>query len=99
MTKQLCVLTQKWTQGVALFKYAVSKDFSECNCVVFIFTQGQCFVAIDPNAFEDGFAERMSELMSYCRNLEPVCKQSIHSFVKKLQGVVYTLLKVHYCRY
>ena len=34
--------------------------------------QGQCFVAIDPNAFEDGFAERMSELMSYCRNLEPV---------------------------
>ena len=34
--------------------------------------QGQCFVAINPNAFEDGFTNRMSELMSYCRNLEPV---------------------------
>lgn len=32
---------------------------------------GQCFVAINPNAFEDGFTNRMSELMSYCRNLEP----------------------------
>jgi len=33
---------------------------------------GQCFVAINPEAFEDGFTDRMSDLMSYCRNLEPV---------------------------
>ncbi|XP_022289695.2 uncharacterized protein LOC111101478 [Crassostrea virginica] len=32
---------------------------------------GQCFIAIDPNAFSDGFLDRMSELMDYCRKLEP----------------------------
>ena len=36
------------------------------------FFQGHCFVAIDPNAFEEGFTDRMSELMSFCRNLDPV---------------------------
>ncbi|XP_060563749.1 uncharacterized oxidoreductase YjmC-like [Ruditapes philippinarum] len=33
---------------------------------------GQCFIAINPDAFEDGFSERMSELLNYCRDLEPV---------------------------
>ncbi|XP_065069084.1 uncharacterized oxidoreductase YjmC-like isoform X1 [Rhopilema esculentum] len=32
---------------------------------------GQCFVAIDPSAFADGFEDRMADIMSYCRNLEP----------------------------
>ncbi|KAK3603644.1 hypothetical protein CHS0354_017361 [Potamilus streckersoni] len=32
---------------------------------------GQCYVAIDPNAFEPGFADRLSDLMNICRNLEP----------------------------
>lgn len=33
---------------------------------------GQCFIAVNPNAFEDGFKERMSELLSFCRSLDPV---------------------------
>eukprot|EP00794_Sanderia_malayensis_P008124 gene8124-8994_t len=33
---------------------------------------GQCFVAIDPSAFADGFEDRLSDLMQHCRNLEPV---------------------------
>lgn len=33
---------------------------------------GQCFIAINPEAFTDGFSERMSDLMDYCRKLEPV---------------------------
>ncbi|XP_076461629.1 putative oxidoreductase YjmC [Babylonia areolata] len=33
---------------------------------------GQCFIAIDPSAFAEGFANRMSDLMNHCRNLEPV---------------------------
>ncbi|XP_062588864.1 uncharacterized oxidoreductase YjmC-like [Saccostrea cucullata] len=36
---------------------------------------GQCFIAIDPSAFAEGFAERMSELMEYCRRLEPAEKE------------------------
>ncbi|XP_052808242.1 uncharacterized oxidoreductase YjmC-like isoform X1 [Mya arenaria] len=32
---------------------------------------GQCFVAIDPRAFADGFEDRMSDLIDYCRNLQP----------------------------
>ncbi|XP_048746557.2 uncharacterized protein LOC125659053 [Ostrea edulis] len=32
---------------------------------------GQCFIAIDPNAFAEGFTDRMSELMDFCRHLEP----------------------------
>lgn len=33
---------------------------------------GQAFIAINPKAFADGFEERMSDLMSYLRNMEPV---------------------------
>ncbi|KAL3832501.1 hypothetical protein ACJMK2_024140 [Sinanodonta woodiana] len=32
---------------------------------------GQCYVAIDPAAFEPGFADRLSDLMNMCRTLEP----------------------------
>ncbi|KAK3108158.1 hypothetical protein FSP39_002186 [Pinctada imbricata] len=32
---------------------------------------GQCFIAIDPSAFADGFSDRLSNLIDYCRNLEP----------------------------
>ncbi|KAL5006862.1 hypothetical protein ScPMuIL_015668 [Solemya velum] len=32
---------------------------------------GQCFVAIDPNAFEDGFKDRMTDLIDICRGLQP----------------------------
>jgi LDH2 family malate/lactate/ureidoglycolate dehydrogenase len=32
---------------------------------------GQCFIAIDPNAFEDDFEERLQKLINYCRNLQP----------------------------
>lgn len=31
-----------------------------------------CFVAIDPTRFAPGFEDRMSDLLNYCRNLEPV---------------------------
>ena len=34
--------------------------------------QGQCFIAIDPDAFAPGFSDRMTELMAICRGLEPV---------------------------
>lgn len=32
---------------------------------------GQCFIAIDPNAFEDEFEERLQKLINYCRALPP----------------------------
>lgn len=33
---------------------------------------GHCFLAIDPEAFADGFTDRMQDLMDHNRNLEPV---------------------------
>jgi len=39
---------------------------------VILYNQAQFFMVIDPNVFEDGFTDRMSELMTHCRNLEPV---------------------------
>lgn len=36
---------------------------------------GQCFVALDPNVFAPGFENRMSDLMDFCRQLEPVDSQ------------------------
>ncbi|XP_002741248.3 putative oxidoreductase YjmC, partial [Saccoglossus kowalevskii] len=32
---------------------------------------GQCFIAINPEAFAPGFAERMQDMMNICRNLSP----------------------------
>ncbi|RMX37591.1 hypothetical protein pdam_00007868 [Pocillopora damicornis] len=32
---------------------------------------GQCFVAVDPKAFSEGFEDRMQSLMDHCRNLQP----------------------------
>ena len=33
---------------------------------------GQCFIAINPNNFADGFENRLQELMDHCRDLKPV---------------------------
>ncbi|XP_069110958.1 uncharacterized oxidoreductase YjmC-like [Argopecten irradians] len=33
---------------------------------------GHCFLAIDPDAFADGFTDRMQDLIDHNRNLEPV---------------------------
>ena len=40
--------------------------------VCFWYFQGHCFIVFDPKAFTDDFEDRMSELMDYCRHLEPV---------------------------
>jgi LDH2 family malate/lactate/ureidoglycolate dehydrogenase len=33
---------------------------------------GQCFIAINPNHFADGFEIRMQDMMDHCRGLTPV---------------------------
>lgn len=33
---------------------------------------GQCFICVDPGCFEPGFEERLSDLLNYLRNMEPV---------------------------
>ncbi|XP_045158962.2 uncharacterized oxidoreductase YjmC-like [Mercenaria mercenaria] len=33
---------------------------------------GQCFIAINPEAFAPGFSERLDDLMNTCRHLEPM---------------------------
>ena len=39
--------------------------------------QGQCFVAINPEVYADGFGDRMQSLMDQYRNLEPVCMRYV----------------------
>jgi hypothetical protein len=50
-----------------------------CHCIIYIVTvvfffiiQGQCFIAIDPSSFADGFTDRMTELIDQCRGVESV---------------------------
>lgn len=38
---------------------------------------GQCFIAIDPNQFEEGFTNRMQALIDECRNQQPVDKDPV----------------------
>ncbi|XP_062587195.1 uncharacterized oxidoreductase YjmC-like, partial [Saccostrea cucullata] len=33
---------------------------------------GQCFIAIDPSSFADGFTDRMTQLIDQCRSVEPL---------------------------
>ena len=46
-----------------------------CSYLIF-FSQGHCFVAVNPNVFADGFEDRMQALMDQYRNLQPVCVTS-----------------------
>lgn len=41
---------------------------------------GQGFVAIDPSFFAPGFTDRMSDLMSHCRQMEPVSTKKLLIF-------------------
>lgn len=65
-----CQSILRSTTTVHLYMYSICMltTFNTYNEIL----QGQCFIAIDPNAFSDGFSDRMSELMDYCRKLEPV---------------------------
>ena len=38
---------------------------------------GQCFIAIDPNQFEEGFTNRMQTLIDECRNQPPADKDPV----------------------
>ena len=47
------------------------------------FSQGHCFVAINPNAFADGFEDRMQTQMDQYRNLQPVCVATTNLNINK----------------
>ena len=53
------------------------------NCLNLCYIQGQCFVAVDPKAFSEGFEDRMQSLMDHCRNLQPVKPFYLASHAKK----------------
>lgn len=46
--------------------------FDELTVSSVSYFQGQCFVAINPENFAPGFSDRMSDLLSIHRNLNPV---------------------------
>ena len=37
---------------------------------------GQCFIAINPGNFADGFEDRLQSLMDHCRNMQPVSRKN-----------------------
>ncbi|XP_045179161.2 uncharacterized oxidoreductase YjmC-like [Mercenaria mercenaria] len=39
-------------------------------------SMSHCFVALNPEMFEDGFQDRLSDLMNFCRNLDPADGES-----------------------
>lgn len=56
-------------------KLELHLKFNVCDqSNIFVVEQGQCFIAVDPNAFAPGFEGRMQDLMNICRSSEPVCK-------------------------
>ena len=56
--------------------------------------QGQCFIAIDPEAFAPGFAGRMQDMMDICRRQETVrfSKSHIAIYAHKIIFTSYILL-------
>ncbi|KAJ8321748.1 hypothetical protein KUTeg_000219, partial [Tegillarca granosa] len=62
MVEIFCSILSGATWGPHVRKFKEYKDPANL---------GQCFVAIDPAVFEDGFSERLQQLLSHCRGLEP----------------------------
>ena len=52
-------------------------SFQIVSGFAFLFHQGHCFVAVNPQMFADGFEDRMQCLMDQYRNMEPVCSPAI----------------------
>lgn len=53
-----------------------------------------CFVAINPAFFAPGFEDRMSDLMGYCRNMEPVSTDlNLYTLRSQYQGSMILMLK------
>lgn len=63
MVEIFCSILSGATWGPHVRKFKEYKDPANL---------GQCFVAIDPAVFEDGFSERLQQLLSHCRGLEPI---------------------------
>lgn len=63
---------------------------------------GQCFVAIDPSCFAPGFEDRLTDMLKFLRNMEPVRIFYISPFLfqvyvhSDLQTVADSTLFYHY---
>ena len=54
---------------------------------------GQCFIAIDPDCFAPGFQTRMSDLMTYLRNMEPVTILSFsNNYMQRNKSLSYNFI-------
>lgn len=57
---------------------------------------GQAFIAINPKVFADGFENRMSDLMSHLRNMEPVSSiLFLHYISFQMQDLISKKIKVY----
>ncbi|KAH3692817.1 uncharacterized oxidoreductase YjmC-like [Dreissena polymorpha] len=62
MVEIFCGIMSGSLYGHHVRKWKEEKPLTEANL-------GQCFVAINPAAFEDGFEDRLGELIQHCRSL------------------------------
>lgn len=85
-----CFWMDQWLTGTRwaggqLVRWSSWKGHSSQCCVLLCWvvlcccSQGQCFVAINPNSFAAGFNDRMSDLLSIQRGMEPVSGSCIIS--------------------
>ena len=73
-----------WVLPMKVFLYSCNLvPRGGINDVVFFFSQGHCFVAVNPNVFADGFEDRMQALMDQYRNLQPVCFTAANENINK----------------
>lgn len=63
MVEMMCGIMAGATYGSNIRRWGTTERVADL---------GQCFIAVDPNAFCGGFEDRMQDLMNMHRNLEPV---------------------------
>lgn len=76
-------LTQRRSSLLLFGIYGFTVLLSSVLC-----TQGQCFVAINPENFAPGFTDRMSDLLSIQRGMDPVSRPCSYTSRQKAKMIM-----------
>lgn len=71
-------------------------DFTALSSSV-LCTQGQCFVAINPENFAPGFTDRMSDLLSIQRGMDPVSRPCSYISMCQNAKMIFPIFPACHC--